>query len=1286
MKRKLFKKHFLISRQCTYGLNVTTPSLGEEIKEISRLLMLTILMMITSYSGYSQIVTVQGETSLKKWDKISLSLTLPSDISETDSNFKDNRMDVVFTDAQGNNIRVPGFFAADGDAANTSATSGKIFKAFLRPDRIGNWTYRVLFYSGTDVALKEVNQLPNPTYDIAGTVGVVVASNVALPDLRAKGRLKYQISGDIDERRYLKWSETGEHFLKFGPDSPENLFDYNDFDHEGNKNSCGLCTEHSFTPHAADWEVGDPTWKSNKGKNLIGAINYLRKQLMNSMSMSLFGGDDKNVFAWTLTNEKYKYDVSKLEQWEIILDHAEKNGLVVHLKLAEAENWNALDANQLKIFYREMVARFGHHLGLEWNISEEFGGSVETDASKAIDRINWLADIDPWQNHRVFHTYPGKHEIHYNYLLANNARITGASIQSAKTTGYDDAYDGKSGIKTWIEKSKLAGTPWVVASDEQNPGSTGMFTSTDINNDQVAPEARTKILWKGLIAGGAGVMWYGGSEGDFKTENFNRFNTLFQWTKIAILQFFEGNGLQYWKMQNTDALTSGNLNRCLSEAGKTYVVYLEKGGTTNLNLTGQTGIYTVKWFDPRNGGSLRNGTVTSLNGGANLSIGAAPDNLTSDWVALITRNDGQNISVTGLSLSQPANSLYVNDEISLITTFTPTNATNKTLTWTTSNPSVATVSTTGIIKGIGIGQATITATTQDGNFAKSATITVVEAPVIVEPDAGCPFEEQNGLLVIEAESATGYAAAKFTLETGDVGVTSPTGAGYLRYSGPNNFNTSSTGNTLTYKIKINNPGTYRFLWRNVRDPQAATSDAGNDAWLLIKGNNVRFYGIKTGVEYNLVNPTKVWIQKSDFVFECYGESGNVNGLSLWADFPTAGEYTIQYAGRSTGHCVDRLMLFKDDKFNDAKNVNTPESARIGVDCSAPTTDCTNVTLNAVDFPVTQVSGFVQGYVDAARGAMAINAAQHKDVFAAVKQIFSGKNGTYNITLTTLAELDGESSYKLKVGGVYVGTYQNPETTVDYTPTTKTWQDVVVNNGDEIQVEFNSNTNGKVPEGTTTAFSRGRWTKLEFACKGATVDPPTVSEVIAFDNFPVSFSNQSNTYSFKVIYTATESREINVAIKSPSNVHIMESKLTVVAGVNKTATVNVTVATQLPVGTNYKFVTAIRPIGGSFATNIDQKISYANITDAPLSVQNNKLNANVNVHPNPIGASKISIEVGYFNSYFSYVITDINGRVVTSGTSKSKNIDISSDALISKGVYILKISDKEGNEYVKKLIK
>ena len=65
--------------------------------------------------------------------------------------FSDVRMEVEFLQGD-QRFKVPGYFAADGDAANTSATSGNVWRAHFSPPTAGAWEYRVSFVTGKDVA------------------------------------------------------------------------------------------------------------------------------------------------------------------------------------------------------------------------------------------------------------------------------------------------------------------------------------------------------------------------------------------------------------------------------------------------------------------------------------------------------------------------------------------------------------------------------------------------------------------------------------------------------------------------------------------------------------------------------------------------------------------------------------------------------------------------------------------------------------------------------------------------------------------------------------------------------------------------------------------------------------------------------------------------------------------------------------------------------------------------------------------------------------------------------
>ncbi|WP_010522133.1 CBM96 family carbohydrate-binding protein [Aquimarina agarivorans] len=991
------------------------------------------LFLISLFSLSSLIKAQEITGELKKWHKITLSVDLPADdLNESANTFKNHRMDVVFTDPTGGKIRVPGYFAADGNAANSSAKRGKTFKAILRPYMTGPWKYEVFYYNDTDVALKNLNQLPAPIQRLSGDIGDIENNDKPTPDLRAKGRLTYRLGGNVNSRRYLQFAETGEFFLKIGPDSPENFLNYDEFDFDANLNKCALCPTHKFNPHSGDFKVGDPTFKGGKGKNIIGALNYIQQQDMNSFSMSLYGGDDKNVFPWVNLNNKFVFDVSKLDQWEVVFDHAEKLGLAMHFKLAENENWDKLNNNEIRAQYREMVARFGHHLAIEWNVSEEYRGSAQS----AMARIDFLAAIDGYQNHRVIHTYPGEHD-KYDDWLRLGAKLTGASVQSAANA--NDAFNGRSGILTWINKSKNNNTPWVVASDEQNPGSTGIFNSKSINDKTVKKSARTHYLWKNLIAGGQGVMWYGGGEGDFKTENFDRFSTLFEWTRHAY-SFFKGNRIPYWEMENKDNLADGNNNHVLAGDNKVYVLYLEKGGSTQLNLNGATGTFNVRWFDPRNGGALQSGNVTSISGGAKRGIGNPPNATNDDWVVLVSNTDDS--------------------------------------------------------------------------------VVIPDPPVVVSPepqpsepvDEECDekiFEENEGVIAIEAEDFFEQTKTKdrewfvFNGTAQDTPKPDPDGdhsegASNGKYiellpdtrvvhadplvNGVSFSNTPGQAAIISYKVNFKTAGKY-FVW--VRAYSTGSEDNGihvglNGDWPA-SGARMQWCGGKN---------KWTWESKQRTNAEHCGVPERI-----FLNVPSPGIHTVSFSMREDGFEVDKIILSKVYK----KPTDSGTVALVSnCNTTTPTTpnnptdgSCSNTTLVATsNFNKLNVSGFSPAYKDNERNALAINAAQHKDKFAAAETSFTGASGTYNIKINTLAELDGESTYRINVNGKLIGTYQNPETTTDYSPAGKTFNNVAVNKGDVIRVEFNSHTNGKIPENGSTAFSRGRWTGIEFTCVDAGTPPPS----------------------------------------------------------------------------------------------------------------------------------------------------------------------------------------------------
>ena len=108
---------------------------------------------------------------------------------------------------------------------------------------------------------------------------------------------------------------------------------------------------------------------------------------------------------------------------------------------------------------------------------------------------------------------------------------------------------------------------------------------------------------------------------------------------------------------------------------------------------------------------------------------------------------GDPVSVTGVSVSPTSGSIvYGESTLTIKATVTPSNATNKAVVWTSSDENVATVSAKGVVTAVSAGTATITATTMDGGFAATCTVTVTVENLIVESNItrGAYINRDNG--------------------------------------------------------------------------------------------------------------------------------------------------------------------------------------------------------------------------------------------------------------------------------------------------------------------------------------------------------------------------------------------------------------------------------------------------------------------------------------------------------------------------------------------------------------
>jgi hypothetical protein len=610
-------------------------------------------------------IAVSGE--LKQWHKVTLTLDGPfaREQDQQPNPFTDYRLTVTFEHESGSpKYAVPGYFAADGAAANSSADSGTKWRAHLSPDKPGKWTYRVSFVRGQQVAVSDAAGEGVAPYDGKQGSFTIAPTDKTGRDLRAKGRLQY-VGG-----HYLRFAGNGEHFLKAGPDAPETLLAYVDFDgtqpgrpQQRRQGEAPPTRQlHRYEPHLHDWKAGDPTWKDGKGKGLIGAVNYVAAKGMNVISFLPYnaGGDGDNVWPFVARDDKLHYDCSKLDQWGIVFDHATARGLYLHFKLQEneiddnrrgAERTDgavaeSLDGGKLgperKLYCRELIARFAHNLALNWNIGEENTQSLD----EVREMVRYLHETDPYQHLIVIHTFPNQQDQRYPGLLGSQSLLSGASLQNSWSNAHQRTLK-------WVRESAESGRPWVVCNDEQNPASDGVPPDPGYQgHDGFAEQAGKKYnlhdvrklcLWGTLLAGGAGVEYYFGyrlPQNDLVCEDFRSRDKSWDYCRIA-LEFFAEQKIPFWQMTNADERVGNpehnNSRFCFARGGEVYLVYLPQGGTTELDLKSAPQSFSVQWFNPRAGGPLQAGSVREVTGGGSVNLGQPPADPAEDWLIVVQR-------------------------------------------------------------------------------------------------------------------------------------------------------------------------------------------------------------------------------------------------------------------------------------------------------------------------------------------------------------------------------------------------------------------------------------------------------------------------------------------------------------------------------------------------------------------------------------------------------------------------------------------------------------------------
>ncbi len=213
-------------------------------------------------------------------------------------------------------------------------------------------------------------------------------------------------------------------------------------------------------------------------------------------------------------------------------------------------------------------------------------------------------------------------------------------------------------------------------------------------------------------------------------------------SNVCISTYNSGNKLQIWSLtgESTSAIGWSSSAKNITETDATLVstyntnststfwwkgcnIFSEKGDL--LKQLGEDISYSGTTCDnsynlSSNGMTLSPGTTYKYQFYANVNGTDVFDEMRS-----FTTKAGI-IKTTGLSLSEKSKTLNVGNTFTLSATVTPSNATDKSIIYTSSNTNVATVSSNGTVTGVGSGNAVITAKTKDEGATDTCAVTVTE--------------------------------------------------------------------------------------------------------------------------------------------------------------------------------------------------------------------------------------------------------------------------------------------------------------------------------------------------------------------------------------------------------------------------------------------------------------------------------------------------------------------------------------------------------------------------------
>ena len=212
------------------------------------------------------------------------------------------------------------------------------------------------------------------------------------------------------------------------------------------------------------------------------------------------------------------------------------------------------------------------------------------------------------------------------------------------------------------------------------------------------------------------------------------------------------------------------------------------------------------------------------------------------------------------------------------------------------------------------------------------------------------FQEQNGLLVMEAESVLPNDSWSLRND-----ITDALGSGYYEWKhGDNNQGIDPAGSgILTYTFEISQPGSYRFLLRS----SSPDNTEHNDVWVRFPDNPAT--GIRQRAAGSITIEQNTWFKvyqnTSGQEWKWDARTVDFDPHAIYLDIDEPGTYAVMLSGRSTLFKIDRLVLFNEQvRFIDATRDANTESV-----C----TEIETINLRPPDAPASPQPGIHYAYYE-----------------------------------------------------------------------------------------------------------------------------------------------------------------------------------------------------------------------------------------------------------------------------------------------------------------------------------